>query len=544
MAVDIETTRGGPRIIKCVGYCMVWFDPNGTFRTHCFVIPFTSLEHVKWVRKFNDLPQPKVFQNGLFDNSYFLRFNCPVRNWLLDTLEFFHSWYSELPKALDYIALFLIRDIWFWKKDAESGDLKDLYQYNARDVWATANSILALLNEIPQFGVENYKQKFPLCFPCLAASFEGLRYDKKKIDPEDPKSIFSLEDKKVEDSLGSLRAKLGKDWFKPGSTPQVKSLLKVLGHDALKADKKELEKASKKHPLNRLLIDEILKYRKAKKLVSTYLGAELIGEDRLLYALLPSGTDTGRLASRQHWFDCGANIQNYPEYVKQVVLADEGFYLGEPDYAKSEAVCLAYISGEEKLIEATTGDKEFHSLNIERFFGVPYDEVWDQLAGKTKNKPLRDLSKRVNHGTAYVMGAGVLLETMGLENVVKAQILLALDPRWSPIKVCEYLLERYHIAYPALNEIFMNGLNLSLNRMGNLYRLWIGLVYVSEPLGIHLDISSLLLPTFPKICQYQSSTAVSCAFGEKYSLRIGKISASRRRFMTHFRSNIESDDLT
>lgn len=455
IAIDIETSRGAPHVIRCVGYCGVWFNADGAFTTHNIVIPFTNLDWVKWVRKFNQLPIPKVFQNGLFDNLYFLRFGCPVVDWAFDTLEFFHSWYSELPKSLDYITLFLLRNVWYWKDDGDTGDLKDLYEYNARDCWATANSWLAAMVEAPEYAFKNYKLKFPVVYPCLTASFEGLRYEKKLVDPENSESLYCIQDKICDDNLSSLRTKLGRPFFKPNSPKQVLSLIHVLcgpKSGFVNADEKALKKVAKKHPLNGLFVDEIIKYREAKKLVSTYLGAKLWG-DRLLYALRTSGTDTGRLSSTKSLFKgYGAQIQNQPEYNKQVIIADEGFYLGEADNEKSEAVCLGYISGDENLIAAATGPRDFHSVNVERFFGVPYKKVWDDELWKCTDKALRDLAKRVNHGTAYVMGEGVLLETMGLENVIKAQILLKLDPKWSPLKVCGYLLERYHIAYPGVKR--------------------------------------------------------------------------------------------
>lgn len=458
IAVDIETTRGAPHIIRCVGYCAVWLGPNNTFRTHSVVLPYTSMFWVGWVRKYNDLPCVKIFQNGHFDNLYFNRFGSPIRNWLLDTLEMFHSWYSELPKSLDYITLFLLRDVYYWKDEADSGDLKDLYHYNAKDCWATANAMLSMLSEMPDWAFVNYRDhKLPTIIPSFACSCEGLKYDVKKVNKDDPESVYSKQQKIVEDSLSSLRAKIGKPFFNPGSPKQTLSLIHTFipekKRDSWKSsDEKHLKKFARIHPLTNLLTDEILKYREAKKLVSTYLGAKLWG-DRLLYSMVTSGTDTNRLASRKSSFSgFGAQIQNFPGYAKQVVMADDGFYLGEADNKQSEAYCLGYTAGDENLIATLNSGRDFHSVNIERFFGVKYEEVWDQEKNETKNKPLRDLSKRVNHGTGYVMGAGVLLETMGLENVVKAQKLINLPIDWNPIQVCQYLLDRYHIAYPDVKE--------------------------------------------------------------------------------------------
>lgn len=473
LSVDIETTKGAPWIIKCVGYTGVWFTGNGNFITHTVVLPFTSMFWVAWVRKFNSTTIPKIFQNGGFDNTYFLRFNCPITNWAFDTLEAFHSWYSELPKTLDYIAAFLIRNVWYWKDKGDSKDLMEFYEYNARDCWATANAWLSLMAEAPEFVWKNYLTKFPLVFPCLAAGFEGLRQDIKLVDPDDFDSLYSKQLRIVESSLGELRNKIGKSQFNPGSSPQVSSLLAVLiGPKKFatigNADKRALGKVAKMHPLNNLLIDKILEYRKAKKLVSQYLDPERMGIDRVLYSMRPSGTDTMRLASTKSSFNTGFQIQNVPEYVKQTLLADEGFDLGEADNEKSEAVCLGYLSGDANLIKSTTSAKDFHSINIERFFGKPYDEVWDSIANETKDKKLRDLSKRVNHGTAYVMGPFILLETMGLENVVNAQKMLNLDPTWPAVKVCEYLLGRYHVAYPGVSADYYEWVKAIVKLSGRL----------------------------------------------------------------------------
>ena len=77
ISVDIETDVDNPyRSINCSGYCGLFKD--GT--THTVVIPTTTEWGHYWMRKFNDLPQPKIFQNGLYDNLYFLRWNAPRFN--------------------------------------------------------------------------------------------------------------------------------------------------------------------------------------------------------------------------------------------------------------------------------------------------------------------------------------------------------------------------------------------------------------------------------------------------------------------------------
>lgn len=119
LAVDIETYIDDPlRRIRCVGYCALFDD--GT--THSVVVPFKDMLAHQFVRRLNASAPGKIFQNGMYDNLYFLRFGAPVHNWLYDTQHFFHSWYSELPKRLDFITAFCVRTVRFWKDDSAGSE--------------------------------------------------------------------------------------------------------------------------------------------------------------------------------------------------------------------------------------------------------------------------------------------------------------------------------------------------------------------------------------------------------------------------------------
>jgi DNA polymerase I-like protein with 3'-5' exonuclease and polymerase domains len=207
--------------------------------------------------------------------------------------------------------------------------------------------------------------------------------------------------------------------------------------------------------------------RKTRKLVSTYLrtdedadkkgeggGAEYKG--RVLYAINPHGTDTGRSASSQHHFWCGLQIHNIPQgnIVKRTLIADPGFRLGEVDLEQAETRDTAYAAGELAMIAAVEGSGDFHSLNASAFFGIPYNEIYDDALGKVLNKLIRTLAKRVNHGANYLMGENVLVDTMGDENIWEAKKLLKLPSHYGLIDVARYLLEQFHKTYPKLRGQF------------------------------------------------------------------------------------------
>lgn len=449
VASDIETDEGSElRTINCVGYCGLF--PDGS--THTVVIPTLSMWGVQWMRRFNELSAPKVYQNGLYDNLYKLRYNSPTHNWLFDTQNLFHSWFSELPKRLDFITAFALRKVRYWKDDGKSGGTLAHYEYNARDCWATLNSCLSLLLELPKWAADNYLIEFPLNFPCLHCEADGLSLDKQ---------AFDQSKKEVEDKLAPLEAQV-EVWFGKGFNPasplQVKSLLKVLGcadkqGNVKSSDEKALTAASAAHPFNELLLSTILEIRGYRKLLSTYLDWDKFWHDRLYYKLNPAGTDTGRLASTESSFWCGMQIQNIPQRdgtaVKCYIIADAGWDgLAEGDYAQSEARCVGYLSGCQSLIDLVEGPHDYHAWNASKFFGVAYETIYNEELGKTINKKLRDLSKRTNHGANYNMGAQVMLETMGPKMVAEAKSILNLPAKMTLLEVCAFLLAQYEATYP------------------------------------------------------------------------------------------------
>jgi len=461
IAVDIETTRKN-LAIRCIAYAGIFISPAGTVKVRTYVLPLISEYEVVWMRKLNSLPAAKIFQNGKYDNIYFLRFNAPVTNWLWDTAHLQHCIYSELPKDLAFINAFYLRSVVYWKDMADTQDLQEYYRYNAMDAWATANVWMLQMLKLPAYAKKNYILEFPLVFPCLLAESTGIIRDMDRLA-----SARSEVDTKESAALSSLRACLGAANFNPGSPVQVKTLLKILGcSDITSSNEKDINKARLRHPLNGFLLDKILDIRGLRKLRSTYLrtaddeksngegGAKEL-KGTILYALNPHGTDSGRLASRESAFWCGLQIQNIPrgKEVKQTLRAADGFYLGECDLEQAESRDTANISGDERLIEAVSGKKDFHSVNASSFFGVPYESIYSDAQGKTLDKPLRDLAKRVNHGANYNMGPGVLVDTMGLDKIWQAAKLLSLTYT-DPLKIASHLLESFHRTYASLRKNF------------------------------------------------------------------------------------------
>ena len=437
IAIDIETAKDPLRIQIC-SYSLI-YNYEEKLNLKNFTFKIDSLQRIEWMRKLNATATPKIFQNGIYDNSWFIYYNTPVTNWCLDTMDLFHSWYAELPKKLDFLATFCIRNSWFWKNDSKTGVWEDYVRYGCQDVWATSCAFLYLIENLPDWAWRNYLNKFPLNFPCLLSGLRGWKIDKVARD-----AIREEQIPEIEENRKFLQDIVGNKNFNPGSWQQMRAVLSIINSNPrLKidaSDKKMLEKVGSQNAFNQLICTAAQDYKTASKLVSSYLNAELLN-DRFLYTLAPSGTDTSRFASHGSVFWTGNSIQTIPRgsIIKSMYIADAGYYLAEPDAEQADARGVAYLSGDENLIATVEDERDYHRVNAEKFFGILYEQITDAI---------RNISKNVNHGTNFNMGAGVLLVTMGVKNVIKAQKLLGLDPRWPLLKVTQYLLDVYHTSYP------------------------------------------------------------------------------------------------
>lgn len=336
----------------------------------------------------------------------------------------------------------------------------DYYQYNAKDAFVTAMCFIILLLEMPEFAITNYLMEFKVVVPCILSELTGW-----KIDVEEKNRLTKSLGERNLKYLNSLRVMVDDSNFNPSSPVQVGKLWKALGsEDITSSDKVSTDKVGARHTINRRITTGIGKYREGFSATTKYAAKDFVWNGRCFYSLNPHGTDTGRLSSRESHYNCGLQIQNIKRdseeiQLKSMFIADDGFYLGECDYAQNETWGTAYTTGDQNLIR-TVEDKSryFHAVNGEKFFGIPYEKLcqstYDSERRKWTHKKLDketlDLAKRPNHGANYNMTAPVLLDTMGIENTLKAKLLLKLDKRWTSLQVCQYLLDQFDITYPVV----------------------------------------------------------------------------------------------
>lgn len=167
---------------------------------------------------------------------------------------------------------------------------------------------------------------------------------------------------------------------------------------------KELEKLKGEHPI----IEKILEYREAAKLLTTYivpLPTLADEKGRIHTTFTQNVTATGRLSS------VNPNLQNIPtrtaegKKIREGFVAEEGKVLISADYAQFELRLAAELAGDEKLIEDFNSGTDIHTKTAAEVYKIPMGEV---------TKEQRRLAKVVNFGIIYGMSAKGLADATGM----------------------------------------------------------------------------------------------------------------------------------
>lgn len=431
--------------ITLQGYTGIFKDENGIMRSHTIVFRMNSMDNVNWMRKFNKLPAIKIYQNGKYDISYHLRYGAPMENFLYDTYGMFHSWYAELPRKLGFISSFFLKNHMYWKDEMGI----DSAYYNAQDCHYMTWSCLFMMQEMPDWAKKNYIENFPKIFPSVQCNLHGVL-----IDPVEESKLREQEEIKLTKAKRRMEVITDTQNFNAGSSPQVVTLMKLLGFQTKKSDKAAQVAFRDKSDFNLIFAEAIEDVRKARKALSNYFTIDLFN-GMLLYSLDPFGTDSGRFACRESDFWCGTQIQNIPFYAKGMIIPFKGWKFGAADYAQSESRSTAYISEDENLLDAVENSEDFHVKNASMFFGIPEEHFWHWKKHDPAmyKKYRNEIGKKINHGANYNMGPNVLLQNMGAKAVIAAAHALHLDSSLTLIQVCEVLLGFFDKTYPMIRDL-------------------------------------------------------------------------------------------
>jgi DNA polymerase-1 len=170
-------------------------------------------------------------------------------------------------------------------------------------------------------------------------------------------------------------------------------------------DEATLTALAPKHPI----VAEVMEYREASKLLSTYIDAlpnSIAADGRIHTTFYQLATSTGRLNSQD------PNLQNIPirteqgREIRRAFVPREGDYvILSADYSQIELRILAALTQDPGLLEALTSGEDIHRATAARVFGLPLAEV---------TKAQRNQAKMVNYGISYGISAFGLAQRLGI----------------------------------------------------------------------------------------------------------------------------------
>lgn len=219
----------------------------------------------------------------------------------------------------------------------------------------------------------------------------------------------------VSTELETLREKIyaisGRE-FNIGSPKQVGEILQELNIETgrktatgqISTSKDILTELALTYDIAQFIID----YRELDKLKATYsdvLPKQIASDGRIHGKLNQTIAATGRLSSTD------PNLQNIPirtelgQQIRRAFIPEKGNKLISADYSQLELRLLAYVTRDERMLEAFKNNEDIHAQTAKLVFGATTD---------AELKEKRRLAKIVNFAIAYAVEAFGLSQRVGL----------------------------------------------------------------------------------------------------------------------------------
>lgn len=451
ISFDIET---GSEQILCIGFGWSKEDSICIPITYSGTSWWTAEEEfaiIKQVRLLFTNSRPKfIAQNAQFDLVYLAdKWGVDIAkvNLWMDTMIAFHCVYPELKRGLSFLTS-VYTNRHYYKDMPGTGGPDVLWKYNCLDTVATYECAMEIRKEAEEFGTLTFYQEnsHKLIKPLIQMQRRGVCIDLKKREAID---VCLSND--VDKMCKRLYTAVGYE-LNPNSPKQMKEFLyselklppqykkNVKKEEVLTVDEDALEELFKKYnnPIFKLIED----IRKVRKILSTYIRAELEHDGRLKCSFIiggnmkdedgkekAGGTETGRLSSRENVYGRGTNLQNIPRgpIVRSIFIPDRERIFINADLSQAEARVVAYLAREERLQNLFSDPtQDIHKRNAAMVFNKRVEEI-------TENE--RQLAKTLVHAANYGIGARKFAKHIGRD-----------------ASVARDLLNQYYSLYPSIKR--------------------------------------------------------------------------------------------
>jgi uracil-DNA glycosylase family 4 len=459
LAIDVETVQPGSHIEELglshsPDFGMSIFLLKGrmpAMNEHDELLLWQTFARLVKVKKI-------IMQNGAYDCGVFWHNqHILIQNLYMDTLIAAHVCWPELPRDLGFLGSVCL-NVPPWKH-VKTGT------YNAADAANTLGIAEVLETEISKQNIQtSFNFEMQLIPVALMMQLQGI-----KVDKETQSKLLQTWQQEKQNLRSQLDTLLGVE-INFNSPKQMQRLLYFdlkLPVQYKRRKSKEDERtmttdADALRTLHRLVPNNpvfnlILAYKKADMLLH-FLGCLLSSNDTVhtSYNITGASSDdeedtkkTKRSFGR--WSSSASiilpygsgNLQNIPNEARKMYKAAPGWKIIEADYSQAEAVVVATLCGNRKMMQmfkdsfglSKTEKKPYdiHVLKASELYGVSIEEV---------TPAQRTVGKTVRHSRNYAAGPTVLANRLGV-SIAQAKQLIELD------KAADPLLEKWH---EAINE--------------------------------------------------------------------------------------------
>ena len=315
--------------------------------------------------------------------------------------------------------------------DVAAIPLEKLAEYAAEDADVTFQLAAKLRPLLEEAGQEKILREIegPLLPVLIRMEMEGIA-----IDPHALKDIGVELQQQIDELAKSIQQHAGRS-FNIASPKQLGEILfdqlgladkaKKTKTGQYKTDEQTLATLEGKHPI----ISDILSWREATKLKSTYLDAlpkfivPQTGRIHTHFHQLVAAT--GRLASSD------PNLQNIPvrseagRKIRKAFVPRKGHVLLSCDYSQIELRVMAALANDATMIEAFRNNTDIHTITASKVFVVEPENVTSDM---------RRTAKMVNFGIIYGISAFGLSQRLAIPRTEAAAIIEAYFREYPAIK--------------------------------------------------------------------------------------------------------------
>lgn len=441
---DIETSGLDRFSSRLLGVAFSWKAHEGWY------LPITDLKsQLADLRSALSSPAEKIGHNLKFDLSILLHHGIEVAGPFFDTMLADTLVAPERRHSMDYLSeillgytpikladiskpiaappvddLFALAETVKASKDLDitSIPLAVLAEYAAEDADVTFQLARKIRISLEQSGQEKILSDIegPLLPVLVAMEMQGIA-----IDPAALGVIGGELQVQIDELVKSIHRHADRS-FNIASPKQLGEILfdqlglagkaKKTKTGQYKTDEQTLSTLEGKHPI----ISDILAYREASKLKSTYLDAlptHIVGETGRIHTHFHQlVAATGRLASSD------PNLQNIPvrseagRKIRKAFIPRDGFTLLSCDYSQIELRVMAALSQDATMIEAFQNDVDIHNITAAKVFTVEPENVTSDM---------RRTAKMVNFGIIYGISAFGLSQRLSIPRTEASDIISA-----------------------------------------------------------------------------------------------------------------------